>query len=63
MFMPSPYLLMKGDEVICPSCRKNVFVNEDVLIHRAKELVKCSRCGAYVKYDKLQTVNDSEVKE
>lgn len=54
MFMPSPYLLMKGVEVTCPSCRKSVFINDDVLITKAKELVKCSRCGAYVKYENLQ---------
>lgn len=63
MFMPSPYLFNKGDEVICPSCRKNVFVKDDVLITKVKELVQCSRCRAYVKYEKLQKVNNSDVEE
>lgn len=54
---------MKGDEVICPSCRKNVFVKEDVLISKAEKLVKCGRCGTYVKYGKLQKVNSSEMEE
>lgn len=62
MFHCNPYLFMKGDEVICPSCRKNVFVNNDVLISKAKYLVMCPKCGAYVKCGKLQKVNNSEVK-
>jgi transcription elongation factor Elf1 len=61
--MPSPYLFKKGDEVICPSCRKNVFVNDDVLIFKAKYLVICPKCGAYVKCEKLQKVDNSEVEE
>lgn len=63
MFMPSPYLFKKDDEVLCPSCRKNVFVNNDVLISKAKYLVICPKCGAYVKCEKLQKVNNSEVEE
>ena len=56
-------LFRKGDEVICPSCRKNVFVNGDVSISDERKLVKCSQCGAYVKFGKLQRVINSEVKE
>ena len=63
MFLCNPYLFMKGDEVICPGCRKSVFVKKDVLISDERKLVKCSRCGAFVKYGKLQKVNNSEVKE
>lgn len=61
MFVRSPYLFNKDDEVICPSCRKNVFINEDVLITKAKELVICPKCRAYVRWENLQ-VNSSEVK-
>lgn len=57
------FLFKKDDEVICPSCKKNVFVKEDVPISKAEKLVKCSRCGAYVKCEKLQKVNNSEVEE
>lgn len=57
------FLFRQNDEVICPSCRKNVFVKEDVLISKAEKLVKCGRCGAYVRWEKLQKVNSSEVKE
>lgn len=63
MFMPSPYLFNKGDEVICPSCRKNIFTKEDVPISKEEKLVRCGRCGAFVKYGKLQKVNNSEEKE
>lgn len=56
MFMPSPYLFNKGDIVICPSCRKNVIINDDVLITKANELVICPLCRAYVKCEKLQKV-------
>lgn len=63
MFMPSPYLFKKDDEVTCPSCRKNVFVNNDVLITKAKYLVICPKCGAYVKCEKLQKVDNSKVEE
>jgi predicted Zn finger-like uncharacterized protein len=62
MFIRSPYLFKKGDAVICPSCRKTVFVKEDVLIYKERKLVKCSKCGAYVRWENLQ-VNNSEVKE
>ena len=57
------FIFNKGDEVICPSCRKNVFVNEDVPFSKAEKLVKCGRCGAYVRWGKLQKVNSSEVEE
>lgn len=63
MFHCSPYLFKEGDEVICPSCRKHVFVRKDVLIHKAEKLVQCRRCGVYVRYGKLQKVNSSKVKE
>lgn len=63
MFHCNPYLFMKGDEVICSSCKRNVFVNKDVPISDERKLVKCSRCGAYVSYGKLQKVNNSEVKK
>lgn len=46
-----------------PSCRKNVFVNNDVLITKAKELVRCPFCRAYVKCEKLQKIENSEVEE
>ena len=57
------FLFRKGDEVICPSCKENGFVQEDVPIFKSEKLVKCGRCGAYVRYGKLQKVNNSEVKE
>ena len=57
MYICRPYLFKKGDEVICSSCRKNVFVKRDVLISDEGKLVKCERCGAYVRYGKLQKVN------
>lgn len=57
------FLFKKDDEVICPSCRKSVFVKEDILISKEGKLVKCNRCGAFVKYGKLQKVNNSEVEE
>lgn len=63
MYYCNPYLFKKDDEVICPSCRKNVFVKKDVLISDERKLVKCSRCGAYVRWEKLQKVNSSEVEE
>lgn len=63
MMIYNEFLFKKDDEVICPSCRKNVFVKEDVLISDERKLVKCKRCGAYVKYGKLQKVNNSEVEE
>ena len=63
MIIYNEFLFKKGDEVICPSCRKNGFINGDVLISGAKELVMCRRCGAYVKCEKLQKVNSSEVEE
>lgn len=63
MFMPSPYLFNKDDEVICPSCRKNVFINKDVLLFNERQLVKCCKCGAYVKCENLQKVKESEVEE
>ena len=53
MYICNPYLFMKGDEVICPSCRKNVFVRRNVLISDKGKLVKCERCGAYVRYGKI----------
>lgn len=63
MMIYNEFLFKKDDEVICPSCRKNVFVKEDVPISDERKLVKCSRCGAYVKYGKLQKVNSSKVEE
>lgn len=63
MMIYNEFLFRKDDEVICPSCKKNVFVKKDVLISDERKLVKCSRCGAYVKYGKLHKVNNSEVKE
>ena len=63
MYICRPYLFKKGDEVICPSCRKNVFVNGDVLISDEGKLARCRKCGAYVRCGKLQKVNNSEVKE
>jgi hypothetical protein len=56
MYILSPYLFNKGDEVLCPSCRKSVFVKKDVLISDERKLVQCCRCRAYVKYGKLQKV-------
>lgn len=55
------FLFKKGDEVICPSCRKNVFVKEDVPISDERKLVMCSRCGAFVKYEKLQKVKNENL--
>lgn len=63
MFRCSPYLFKKGDEVICPSCRKHLFINRDILLSDEGKLVKCARCGAQVRYGKLQKVNSSEVEE
>lgn len=63
MMIYNDFLFKKADKVICPSCRKNVFIKEDVPISKAEKLVKCGRCGAYVRYGKLQKVNGREVKE
>ena len=63
MMIYNEFLFRKGDEVICPSCRKNVFVNGDVLISDEGKLVRCRKCGARVRCGKLQKVNNSEVKE
>lgn len=52
------FLFRKGDEVICPSCKRNVFVPKDVPSFRAKELVMCEGCRAYVKYGKLVKENN-----
>lgn len=41
----------------------NMSVQEDVPISKAEKLVKCGRCGVYVRWEKLQKVNSSEVKE
>jgi DNA-directed RNA polymerase subunit RPC12/RpoP len=63
MMIYNEFLLKKGDEVICPSCRKNVFVKRDVPISKARNFVKCARCEVYVRLEDLQKVNNSEVKE
>lgn len=63
MMIYNEFLFKKDDEVICPSCRRTGFLNGDVLISKEEKLVKCSRCGAFVKYGKLQKVNNSEVEE
>lgn len=57
------FLFREDDEVTCPSCKENVFVPEDVPFSKAEKLVKCGRCGAYVRWEKLQKVNSSEVEE
>lgn len=48
------FLFRKDDEVVCPSCKENVFVPEDVSFSKVEKLVKCGRCGAYVRWGKLQ---------
>ena len=63
MIIYNEFLFRQNDEVICSSCKKNVFVKEDVPISKAEKLVKCGRCGAYVRWGKLQKVNNGEVKE
>lgn len=63
MIIYNKFLFRKDDEVICPSCKKNVFVKKDVPISDEGKLVRCGKCGAYVRYGKLQRVNNSEVEE
>lgn len=55
------FLFRKDDEVICPSCKENGFVNEDVLISDERKLVRCSKCGAYSRIENLRLVINSEV--
>ena len=63
MMIYNEFLFRKGDEVICPSCKKNVFIREDVPISDEGKLVRCRKCGAYVRCGKLQKVNSSKVEK
>lgn len=63
MMIYNEFLFRKDDEVICPSCKENGFVQEDIPFSKAKELVRCRRCGAYSRVENLRKVNSSEVKE
>lgn len=57
------FLFRKDDEVICPSCKENGFVIRDIPISNAKELCKCTKCGALSRLENWQLVNSSEVQE
>lgn len=63
MMKYNKFLFRKGDEVICPCCKRNVFVKRDVPISKARNFVKCARCEVYVRLEDLQKVNNSEVEE
>lgn len=63
MYIYNNFLFKKGDEVICPSCRKNVFAKDDVPISEEKRLVMCPKCRAYVRWGNCRKVDKSEVEE
>lgn len=52
------FIFRKGDEVICPSCKKNGFVTEDIPIFKAEKL--CKKCGAYSRLENWQKANTLE---
>lgn len=63
MMIYNEFLFRKDDEVICPSCKENGFVTEDVPISKEKKLTMCKKCGAYSRLENWRKVNSSEVKE
>ena len=56
------FLFRKDDEVICPSCKENGFVNEDIPFSKARKLTMCLKCGAYSRIENWRLVINNEVK-
>lgn len=57
------FLFKKDDEVICPSCKENGFVQEDISISKAKKLTMCRKCGAFSRLENWRKINSSGWKD
>ncbi|MBP3450415.1 MAG: hypothetical protein J6K22_08145 [Spirochaetaceae bacterium] len=52
------FLFRKEDKVVCPSCKEEGIITEDVPISREKTLTMCRICGAYSRIENWRKVEE-----